>query len=77
MLCGSLKELTVGLADIFKEVPISSGVTSRGRLLTVFVSSTTGSWSVVITWPSKYSCVERAGDGWRGPEIVKYWRVKH
>ena len=51
------------LAATHEEVPVGQGLTAGGDLIEVF-ASTEGTWTVVVTQPSKLSCIHAAGVYW-------------
>lgn len=47
----------------YSETPQTSGLTSRGDLLEVFISEG-GTWTLILTVPSGTSCVLLVGNNW-------------
>lgn len=62
-ICMHHDNLASFLADRHSEVPVGRGLTADGRLLEVF-SSERGSWTIVLTRPTKVSCVYASGEYW-------------
>ncbi len=47
----------------YGEAPVAMGVTASGGVLEV-VASETGSWTIIVTWPSGVSCGLASGESW-------------
>lgn len=61
--CLPRADILARLENKFKEVPISSGVMTNGSLLEI-VASENGTWSLIISHPTGYSCLTAAGERW-------------
>lgn len=62
-VCMRRDDLADVLYDKYGEVPVGRGLTTNGRLLEIF-ASLKGSWTLVLTWPSKVSCIYKVGQDW-------------
>lgn len=56
--------MTTYLADEFAEVPVSHGLQADGKLVQVFASERSGTWSIVATAPGGRSCIVAVGKAW-------------
>lgn len=61
--CGPRPKLLGYLSEKFSEQPIMLGLTSDGNVLEVATSSS-GSWTIVVTLPTGLSCAVAAGEKW-------------
>ena len=52
------------LADAFGESRQSIGMAPQGRVVEVFASVETGTWTITITLPSGVTCVVASGDSY-------------
>lgn len=68
--CMLRDDLAGVLSHRYQEHPIGQGLTGDGRLLEVFASEA-GSWTLVLTQPSKLSCVYAIGEDWSVPPSSK------
>lgn len=71
MVCGPRDMVISELKFRFQEERQGLGTTSNGDLLVEFYTSPAGTFSVVITYPTKLSCVIIVGKGWRGNKPIK------
>lgn len=71
MLCGQRDIVIAELKDRFQEERQGLGTTSNGDFLVELYASPNGTFSVVITYPTKLSCVIIAGAGWQGIKPLK------
>jgi len=62
--CGSRATMAATLERNYKEVPVSVGLANDGNMVEVY-SSSSGSWTIVITSPSGRSCLVAAGEAWQ------------
>lgn len=62
--CADYAELRRQLGARYGETPVSMGVQTDGRLVQVFASARSGSWTIVTTAPSGLACILAAGRGW-------------
>jgi hypothetical protein len=58
------KEMARRLETGFAEVLVSAGVDEAGRMVSVFVAATSGTWTIVVTRPAGPSCIVAAGRAW-------------
>ena len=63
-MCGDRSEVVSALAQRYAETPISVGLSNTGHILEI-LTSTNGSWSILITGPNGRSCLVAAGDSWQ------------
>lgn len=66
-LCGPRTNLLDHLARNHKEQPSSIGLTTSGKVIEVLTSSA-GSWTIIVTNPNGTSCLVIAGEEWQ--EVV-------
>ena len=62
-LCNERAVILERLKVAFAEMPRAIGLTADGAVLEV-LASPTGSWTVLITYPSLTTCVMAAGEAW-------------
>ena len=62
--CGPRYKMVEVLLKTYGEKPIGRGVTSKNTMVEIFTSPD-GTFSVVITLPSKQSCIVSAGKRWK------------
>lgn len=63
MACGERAGLLEHLKEKFKETAAGIGMTGNGAVIELMTSET-GSWSLILTFPSGKSCLMATGDGW-------------
>jgi hypothetical protein len=63
--CANHDSMKSYLQDKFAEVPVSVGLQADGRLLQVFASEQSGTWSIVATTPGGLSCIVAVGEAWQ------------
>jgi hypothetical protein len=59
------KQLAAKLQQTYAEEPVSAGLGQDGNLVSVFASSSTGTWTMVLTRPEGTSCVVAVGEAWQ------------
>ena len=62
--CSGYDRIRRELDEEYAEEPVSLGLQSNGRLLQVFTSEETGTWTIVSMAPNGTACVVAAGDNW-------------
>ncbi len=62
-LCGERTVILKDLASSYSEKPQAMGLSSDGKLVEVLVSSS-GSWTILISFPNKLSCLAATGENW-------------
>jgi hypothetical protein len=62
--CGEHDSVAGFLQAQFDERPISLGLQADGRILQVFASDRTGTWTIVTTTPRRVSCIVAGGEAW-------------
>lgn len=63
--CGERKEVASYLRQTFDEVPVSYGLQRDGRMVQIFASERSGTWTIVATTPDGVSCIMAAGEAWQ------------
>ena len=63
--CGSREEMTERLKRSFGEAQTGLGLVSAERMLEVWSSPETGTWTILMTDPSGQSCLVAAGEAWK------------
>jgi len=66
--CVQRDELVRFLAEKYNEKQTAVGLEAAGgksRMVEIFVSSTTGSFTILLSYPNGLSCVAASGEGWR------------
>ena len=67
MSCGSRDVMVEKLVNQYNETQIGAGLgRDSSRLIEVWASCTTGTWTILKTYPSGKSCVMAVGDDWQG-----------
>jgi hypothetical protein len=62
--CGEHDSVAGYLQQQFDERPVSLGLQADGRILQVFASDRTGTWTIVTTTPRGMSCIVSGGEAW-------------
>ncbi len=62
-LCGERAHIVDRLDLEYSEAPMALGLSADGALVEVMVSPS-GSWTILVTYPKKLTCVVATGDGW-------------
>jgi hypothetical protein len=62
-ICGERSRFLDRLHQQYGENPIAIGLVSNGSLLEV-LTSTKGSWTILVTQPSGVTCLVASGDAW-------------
>jgi len=63
--CGKRDNIIKWLSANYKEVPIATGVSSKGSLIEVLSTYDGDTWTVIVTSPDGTSCLIASGQGWR------------
>jgi len=63
MACGDRSDLLGHLKEKFKESAAGVGMTGTGTVIELMTSES-GSWSLILTFPTGRSCLMATGDGW-------------
>jgi hypothetical protein len=64
MACAERTAILRKLANNFNEAQIAIGLGDGGRVIEVFVSPS-GSFTVLLSFPTGHSCVAATGEGWQ------------
>ena len=65
--CGNRAAMVERLVNQYHEMPMGRGLgRARSRLLEIWANCTTGSWTVLKTYPNGTTCVMAVGEGWQG-----------
>lgn len=67
-LCGRRDDFVRQLRDKYGETRHSVGIAQGNRVMEIFASDETGSWTILITDPQGTSCLVTAGEGFRTEE---------
>ncbi len=68
-ICGERSKFLTHLGKNHQEAPTAMGVTSSGRMLEV-LTSTNGTWTILVTHPNGTTCIVTAGQAWENVERV-------
>ncbi len=63
MVCAERDKFLKRLGNGYAEAPVAMGLTSDGTVLEV-LTSTKGTWTIIITKPSGQSCIVASGEAW-------------
>jgi hypothetical protein len=63
--CGDRETILAKLQSAYDEEPDAIGLMSDGDVLEVVVSDTTGTWTILGTYPKRPTCIVAAGTAWR------------
>ena len=63
MVCDTRDSIVEMLGKVYGEVRRGGGL-GGGNLLEIWVSEATGTFSILQTYPSGFTCIVAAGDGW-------------
>lgn len=64
--CGERVAIVARLAKHYGETRQGVGLGQGNRLVELFASETTGTWTILVTLPSGMSCLVAAGEAWTG-----------
>lgn len=64
MGCAKPDQIAATLRDDYAEQPVATGVQENGALLQVWASKGGATWTVVVTLPTRLSCIVAAGKSW-------------
>ena len=62
-VCGDRTEILKTLAKFRSERPRAMGLSAEGQVIEVLVSST-GTWSILVSYPTRLTCLVATGEGW-------------
>ncbi len=63
-VCGDREELVSRLETAYFEEQVAMGLDGNGRVVELYVSKETGTFSIIQTTPTGISCLMTAGDNW-------------
>ncbi len=66
-VCGERDKFLSHLGQNHKETPSAMGVTASGRVIEVLTSSD-GTWTIIMTHPNGMTCMVAAGQAWENVE---------
>lgn len=66
-VCGERTAILDQLKREFNETPSGKGMSSNGAVVE-FLSSESGTWTMLVTFPSGATCLLAAGDNWRSDQ---------
>ncbi len=69
-LCGERTKMMTKLGEKFAETPVAMGLTSAGAVVEV-LTSTTGSWTFLVTYHTGQTCMVASGKSWESLPIKK------
>jgi hypothetical protein len=61
--CGDRNDLLTQLKEKYKETPTGFGMTGQGSVVELMTSES-GSWTLILSFPSGRSCLIATGEGW-------------
>lgn len=64
-VCDPRDRMLDRLARGYQEHLAAAGVTSDGALLEVLIAPAGATWSIILTYPERPTCLVAAGEGWR------------
>ena len=73
-VCGERTKMMTQLEEKFAEAPVAMGLTSAGAVIEV-LTSTTGSWTFLVTYPTGQTCMVASGMSWETLPIKKAGQV--
>jgi hypothetical protein len=70
-MCEKRQTVLQLLAKDFSETPTAIGVAASGGVVELLTSST-GSWTIILTLPTGVSCLVATGDNWaaKAPKVA-------
>lgn len=63
-ICGERNEIVTTLRESFGEYKHFEGLATSGNLIEVFISTKTGTWTIILSRPNGISCPYAAGTNW-------------
>ena len=76
MKCGDRTSLLKILSDKYKEKPRALGLSTTGKAMFEVYTSTTGTWTIIMTTTTGVTCIMAAGHSWEeafniaeGPQV--------
>lgn len=67
MACGVRDEIVSKLGDEFDEKRVGMGLGHDGQVVEVFASRDSGTWTMLVTYPTGQTCLYGAGEAWQTP----------
>ncbi len=69
-VCGNHADIIDGLDKTHSERPMAMGLSADGRVIELLVSPT-GSWTILVSYPSRMTCLVTTGENWESlPALV-------
>ena len=65
-ICAERERIVGTLTGHFGETARSWGMGPRGRIIEVFASEETGTWTITVTAPDGTTCLVASGSAWQG-----------
>jgi hypothetical protein len=59
--CGPREKVITTLAEKYKETRRSIGLANKGRVMEVYASEESGSWTIIVTMPNGVTCLVASG----------------
>jgi len=64
-ICAEREQIVGTLTGYFGETARSWGIGPAGRIIEVFASDETGTWTITVTAPDGTTCLVASGNGWQ------------
>lgn len=64
MACAERSSIVTGLGAKFGETHIGGGLQSETQMVEVWMSQSTGSFTILVTTPDGQSCIVSSGNNW-------------
>ena len=69
--CGPHEKIVKQLEEGYEEIRSGYGLAGNGSLFELFVSKTTGSWTVMLTRPDGWTCLMATGGNWADLPVIE------
>lgn len=73
-VCGDHASLVTNLGKFHAERPKALGLSADGNVVEVLVSAT-GSWSIIVSYPNRVTCLVATGEKWEHLPVVASGRA--
>jgi hypothetical protein len=64
LACGDRGDIVGHLTNKYQESHQASGLQSESKMIELWTSSATGSWTILVTEPTGKTCIAAAGQSW-------------
>lgn len=68
-VCGDRAQIISELARVNDETPQAIGLSASGTLIELLVSET-GDWTLLVTYPTRETCLLATGESWEAVPVV-------